>query len=67
MKLKLIADENIPYQVVSELRKAGYDILTMNFYVEQSGIPIPEFGTTALILSSALAASLFIMRRKRRR
>jgi len=52
----------VPSYVVGE----GSD-LTMNFYLEESGIPIPEFGATALILSSALAASLFIMRRKRRR
>jgi len=39
---------------------------TMNFYMEQSGIPIPEFATTALVLASALAASLFILRRRKK-
>ena len=38
----------------------------MNFYLEQSGIPIPEFTTTALVLASALAASLFILRRRKK-
>jgi len=40
--------------------------LAMNFYLEQSGVPIPEFTTAALVLASALAASLFILRRKRK-
>jgi len=40
--------------------------LAMNFYLEQSGIPIPEFPVTAIVLASALAASLFILRRRRK-
>ncbi len=35
------------------------------FYLEESGIPIPEFPTAILALISALAASLFLMRWRR--
>jgi len=41
-------------------------VLAMNFYLEQSGVPIPEFPVTAIVLASALAASLFILRRRRK-
>ena len=56
----------------------GYKVQTMpyhvsdgalgrfNIYLEQSGVPIPEFPVSAIVLASALAASLFILRRKRR-
>mgnify|MGYP001093530602 CR=1 FL=1 len=27
MKLRFIADENIPFRIIEELRKAGYDVL----------------------------------------
>jgi len=40
--------------------------LSMNFYLEQSGVPIPEFTTAALVPATAIAASLFILRRKRK-
>jgi hypothetical protein len=55
----------------------GYKVQTMpyhvsdgafgafNVYLEQSQIPIPEFPVAAIVLASALAASLFILRRKR--
>ncbi|WP_455369455.1 hypothetical protein, partial [[Eubacterium] cellulosolvens] len=36
-----------------------------DFYLEQSGIPIPEFPAAGLLaLVSALAASLYLLRRK---
>ena len=56
----------------------GYKVQTMpyhvsdgalgrfNIYLEQSGVPIPEFPVSAIVLASALAASLFILRRRRR-
>jgi hypothetical protein len=56
----------------------GYKVQTMpyhvsdgafgafNVYLEQSQVPIPEFPVAAIVLASALAASLFILRRKRR-
>jgi len=40
--------------------------LAMNFYLEQSGVPIPEFPVATIVLASALAASLFILRRRRK-
>jgi hypothetical protein len=55
----------------------GYKVQTMpyhvsdgalgvfNIYLEQSGIPIPEFPAAAVTLALGLAASLFILRRKR--
>jgi hypothetical protein len=56
----------------------GYKVQTMpyhvsdgafgsfNVYLEQSGIPIPEFRTTALVLVLALSASLFMLRKRKR-
>jgi len=40
--------------------------LSMDFFLEQSEVPIPEFPVTAIVLASALAASLFILRRRRK-
>jgi len=37
-----------------------------NVYLEQSQVPIPEFPVAAIVLASALAASLFILRRRRK-
>jgi len=57
----------------------GYKVQTMpyhvsdgafgrfNIYLEQSGVPIPEFPVSTIVLASALAASLFILRRRRRK
>ena len=59
-------------------KQEGYKVQTMpyhvsegtvgsfNIYLEQSKIPIPEFPAATALLSSALAMSLFILRRKRR-
>jgi len=33
--------------------------------LEQSNVPVPEFSTVALVAFSALAASLYLLRRKR--
>jgi hypothetical protein len=37
-----------------------------NVYLEQSQVPIPEFPVAAVMLAFGLAASLFILRRKRK-
>jgi hypothetical protein len=62
----------------SPAKQEGYKVFTsplhisdgadvaMNVYLEQSGVPIPEFPVAAIVLASALAASLFILRRRRR-
>ena len=36
-----------------------------NFYLEQSQIPVPEFSGIAIVAFSALAASLYLLRRRR--
>jgi len=36
-----------------------------NIYLEQSNIPVPEFGSIAVIAFAALAASLYVLRRRR--
>jgi len=48
-----------------QFRMKGYTVL-LNVYLEQSGIPIAEFPEATVVLASALAASLFVLRRKRR-
>jgi len=62
----------------SPAKQEGYKVQTMpyhvsdgalgafNVYLEQSGIPIPEFPVAAVVLASALAASLFILRRRKK-
>jgi len=37
-----------------------------NVYLEQSNIPVPEFSTVAMATFSALAASLYLLRRRRK-
>ena len=36
-----------------------------NVYLEQTNIPVPEFSAVAIVAFSALAASLYVLRRKR--
>ncbi len=45
---------------------AGQAVGGFNFNMEQSGIPIPEFSGIAIVAFSALAASLYLLRRRRR-
>ena len=44
----------------------GMSTTGTNFYLEQSGIPVPEFSGIAVVVFSALAASLYLLRRRRR-
>jgi hypothetical protein len=37
-----------------------------NVYLEQSNIPVPEFSTVGVVAFSALAASLYLLRRRRK-
>jgi hypothetical protein len=46
---------------VSEGQSGGYPI-----YLEESGVPVPEFPTAFVVLASALAAALSILRRRRK-
>ncbi len=47
---------------ISEGQAAGY-----NVYLEETGVPIPELPTTLVVLASALAAAVSILRRRRKR
>jgi len=63
----------------SPAKQEGYKVFTTpfavsdgaatqyNVFLEQSGVPIPEFPVAAIVLASALAASLFILRRKKKK
>ncbi|HXX72903.1 MAG TPA: hypothetical protein VEI80_04340, partial [Candidatus Acidoferrales bacterium] len=37
-----------------------------NLYLEQNNIPVPEFGGIAVVAISALATSVYILKRKRK-
>jgi len=37
----------------------------LNVYLEESGVPVPEFPTAIVVLASALAAALSILRRRK--
>jgi len=62
----------------SPAKQEGYKVYTtpialsdgsvsvLNVFLEQSGVPIPEFPVAAIVLASALAASLFILRRRKK-
>jgi hypothetical protein len=45
---------------------AGQTGTGQNIYLEQSNIPVPEFSGIAIVAFSALAASLYLLRRRRR-
>jgi hypothetical protein len=45
---------------------AGQSGTGANVYLEQSQIPVPEFSTIALVAFSALAASLYLLKRRRK-
>jgi hypothetical protein len=36
-----------------------------NYYLEQTNIPIPEFSTVIIAAFAALAASVYVLRRRR--
>jgi len=52
--------QTIPYHV------SDGSIGDFQIYLEQSSLPIPEFQATALMLASALATSLIILRRRKK-
>jgi hypothetical protein len=55
------APQTIAYSVTSGQTGAG-----ANVYLEQSQIPVPEFSTVAVVAFSALAASLYLLKRRRK-
>jgi hypothetical protein len=45
---------------------AGQSVSGITFQMERSNIPVPEFSGLAIVAFSALAASLYLLRRRRR-
>jgi hypothetical protein len=45
---------------------SGQSASGQNVYLQQSGIPVPEFSSIAIIAFAALAASLYVLRRRRK-
>jgi len=54
-----------PYSWVSAV-SVGQSASGQNVYLEQSNIPVPEFSSIAIIAFAALAASLYVLRRRRK-
>jgi hypothetical protein len=61
-----IASPGIASQTLSVAVTGGEVSTAGNVYMQQSNIPVPEFSGTTVALLSAMAASLFLLRRKRR-
>jgi hypothetical protein len=61
-----IAMPGMTPQTLSTTVSDGQANTGANFYLEQSQIPIPEFSGIAVVAFSALAASLYLLRRRRR-
>jgi len=55
------APQTLSYSVTSGQSGSG-----VNVNLEQSQIPVPEFSTVALVAFSALAASLYLLKRRRK-
>jgi hypothetical protein len=53
-------------QTIAYTVTAGQSGIGANVYLQQGQIPVPEFSTVALVAFSALAASLYLLRRKRK-
>jgi hypothetical protein len=56
-----ITDQTMTIAVSSGMTGLGY-----NMYLEESNIPVPEFNSLTIICFSVLAASLYVLRRRRR-
>jgi hypothetical protein len=54
-----------PYSWTSAV-SVGQSASGQNVYLEQSNIPVPEFSSIAIIAFAALAASLYVLRRRRK-
>ncbi|MGA8857338.1 MAG: hypothetical protein WB643_09265 [Candidatus Bathyarchaeia archaeon] len=53
-------------QTFSVVVSPGQSGVGQNMYLEQSNIPVPEFSAIGIVAFSALAASLYLLRRRRR-
>jgi hypothetical protein len=60
-----ISMPGIAAQTFTVAVSAGQTGTGNDIYLEESNIPIPEFSTIAIVAFSALAASLYVLRRKR--
>jgi hypothetical protein len=60
-----IAMPGMASQTLSLTVGQGQSTTGLNFYLEESQIPIPEFSSIAIVAFSALAASLYLLRRRR--
>src|SRR5208282_969884 len=62
-----IASPGIASQTLSVAVTGGESGTAGNVYMQQSNIPVPEFSGIAVIAFSALAASLYVLQRRRRK
>jgi hypothetical protein len=62
-----IASPGIASQTLSVAVTAGEVATAGNVYMQQSNIPVPEFSGIAVIAFAALAASLYVLQRRRRK
>ncbi len=60
-----ISSPGLASQTFSVSVSAGQTGNGLNAYLEQSNIPVPEFSGIAIVAFSALAASLYLLRRRR--
>jgi hypothetical protein len=61
-----IAGPGVTAQTFSVVVSPGQFGVGQNVYLQQSNIPVPEFSAIGVVAFSALAASLYILRRRRR-
>jgi hypothetical protein len=62
-----IASPGIASQTMSIAVTGGEVGTANNVYMQQSNIPVPEFSNVAIIAFAALAASLYVLQRRRRK
>jgi hypothetical protein len=62
-----IASPGIASQTLSIAVTAGEVGTAGNVYMQQSNIPVPEFANLAIVAFAALAASLYVLQRRRRK
>ena len=61
-----ISSPGVTAQTFSVVVSPGQSGVGQNVYMQQSNIPVPEFSAIGIVAFSALAASLYLLRRRRR-
>jgi len=61
-----IGGPGVTAQTFSVVVSPGQSGVGQNVYLNQSGVPVPEFSAIGVVAFSALAASLYLLRRRRR-